>query len=163
MPSLLTEKWNRTPGVIRGAIWMVLASAAFTGLGIGIRLASNDINVLEVVFFRNIINLLLMLPILMHIGWGNMRTTRLGTHMIRAASGVIAMFLWFTAVSILPLAEATALGFTAPLFATFAFRPSVTRPRATARPIGQASATGHRHVGPRSSRRIDISGAEMAT
>lgn len=46
-----------------------------------------------------------------------LRTHRLGTHARRAALGLAGMVLTFGAVRLLPLAEATILGFTAPIFA----------------------------------------------
>ncbi len=71
---------------------------------------------LQVVFFRNLFGLLAMLPWLTRGGLGVLRTERLGLHVLRAAIGMAAMFLWFTTLSLMPLAEATALSFTAPLF-----------------------------------------------
>ncbi|GAB4483880.1 MAG: DMT family transporter [Erythrobacter tepidarius] len=46
-----------------------------------------------------------------------LRTTRLGSHAMRAASGLFGMIFTYGAVLLLPLAEATTLGFTAPVFA----------------------------------------------
>lgn len=97
---------------------MLLAGVFFAGLGVTIRLSAEDVDVLEVVFFRNIFNLLFMLPWLMRIGWSGLRTEHLGLHALRSINGLIAMFFWFAAVTMLPLADATSLGFTAPLFAT---------------------------------------------
>jgi drug/metabolite transporter (DMT)-like permease len=45
-----------------------------------------------------------------------LRTERLGLHALRAAIGIVAMVCWFTTLALLPLAEATALSFTAPIF-----------------------------------------------
>jgi drug/metabolite transporter (DMT)-like permease len=45
------------------------------------------------------------------------RTERLSLHVWRAVTGIIAMFIWFSAVVLVPLAEAVALNFTLPLFA----------------------------------------------
>ena len=45
-----------------------------------------------------------------------LRTERLGLHILRAAIGIVAMVCWFTTLSLLPLAQATALSFTAPIF-----------------------------------------------
>src|SRR5690606_28583586 len=46
------------------------------------------------------------------------RTTRLWFQIFRAASGVSAMSFSFSAFALMPLADATALTFTTPLFAT---------------------------------------------
>jgi len=59
-----------------------------------------------------------MLPWLARQGVGALRTQRLGLHLLRAALAITAMVTSFTAMTLMPLAEATALGFTAPIFAS---------------------------------------------
>jgi drug/metabolite transporter (DMT)-like permease len=51
-------------------------------------------------------------------GFGSLRTKRFGAHAIRMGIGVVAMLLNFLMVRVLPLAEATAIGFSVPIFAT---------------------------------------------
>lgn len=51
-------------------------------------------------------------------GWRSVGTQRIGTHISRAGLGLIAMAFTFTTIVTLPLAEATTLGFTMPIFAT---------------------------------------------
>jgi drug/metabolite transporter (DMT)-like permease len=72
----------------------------------------------ELVFFRNLFGLLFMLPWLLRVGPGILKTKRLPLHAFRSTIGLGAMLCWFTAVSMMPIAEATALSFTTPLFAT---------------------------------------------
>jgi len=72
----------------------------------------------EIVFFRNLFGLAFMVPWFLTRGRSSLRTGRPLIHGFRALSGVGAMLCWFTAVTLMPLAEATALSFVAPLFAT---------------------------------------------
>jgi drug/metabolite transporter (DMT)-like permease len=51
-------------------------------------------------------------------GFGSLRTMRFQAHALRMAIGVVAMLLNFLMVTLLPLAEATAIGFSVPVFAT---------------------------------------------
>jgi drug/metabolite transporter (DMT)-like permease len=51
-------------------------------------------------------------------GFGSLRTRRFSAHAMRMAIGVTAMLLNFMMVTLLPLAEATAIGFSVPIFAT---------------------------------------------
>lgn len=97
---------------------MLTSGLFFAGLGTSIRMASREIPTFEVVFFRNSINLVIMLPWLLKIGFVGLKTERLGLHFLRSTGGLISMFFWFAGFAVLPLAEATSLGFTAPLFAT---------------------------------------------
>ncbi len=116
--TLLFSWWRQAPGTLKGATWIILASVCFALMSVTIRLAANGVDPLEVVFFRNVFNLLFMLPWFLKIGLAGLRTERVGLHFIRTASSLTSMFLWFTALTMLPLAEATSLSFTAPLFAT---------------------------------------------
>ena len=105
-------------GPLRGVLWMVLAAFSFAAMTILIRGLSNDIHPFELAFFRSLFGLLFMLPWFLRAGFGALKTKRLGLHGFRALVGLVAMLLWFLSLSLMPVAEATALNFTAPLFAT---------------------------------------------
>lgn len=103
-------------------------------LGIGIRLAGatafglmaamiklgyeHGVNTVEMAFYRHAFGLL---PLLVWIGssrnFGAWRTDRPFSHLTRALVGLGTMLLAFSALAYLPLAEATAISFAAPLFA----------------------------------------------
>jgi drug/metabolite transporter (DMT)-like permease len=106
------------PGPLRGALWMVLAAFSFAAMTTLIRKLSNGIHPFELAFFRSLFGLLFMLPWFLKAGFGALKTERLGLHGFRALVGLVAMLLWFLSLSLMPIAEATALNFTAPLFAT---------------------------------------------
>ncbi len=110
--------WMRLPGSLRGALWMVLAGVFFTILSIMIRMASREVHILEVVFFRYFINLIIMLPWLLRIGYRGLKTNNLKFYVARSSCSFMGALCWFAAMALMPLAEATALGFTTPLFAT---------------------------------------------
>jgi drug/metabolite transporter (DMT)-like permease len=106
------------PSPVRAALWMVAASTAFAAMIILIRHLTATFDPLQVVFFRNVFGLIAMLPWLAGHGVGALRTQRLGLHALRATIGIVSMICWFTALSLMPLAQATALSFTAPIFAS---------------------------------------------
>ena len=97
---------------------MLSAMAFFSAMGVFIRLGAEELHALEIVFFRNALALVLMMPWLARHGVNALRTKRLGLYVTRASVNVIGMIAGFTALTLIPLAEATALGFTAPLWAT---------------------------------------------
>ena len=72
----------------------------------------------ELVFFRNLFAFFFIIPMLWRVGLGPLKTQRFGMHLGRAGLNVVNMMVWFTAISLAPLAEVTALGFSAPIFAT---------------------------------------------
>ena len=102
----------------RGPAMMVSACAGFAAMMAIVRHVSSEIPALETVFFRNFFQAVLVLPWVFYAGWGQLRTGRPAMHLLRAVLGLVSMLLLFIALSLLPLAEVTALSFTAPLFAT---------------------------------------------
>lgn len=73
----------------------------------------------EVLFFRQTFSLV---PVLAFVaagqGLGSLRTRRLGAHLMRTVVGLTSMCCVFSTILLLPLAEATTLQFTVPIFAT---------------------------------------------
>ena len=110
--------YGRLNAPLRGAALMIGACAGFAAMMAIVRLVSAQVHPFEAAFFRNLFGMLLMLPWLLRVGPGPLRTGRPSMHLARAVLGLGAMLLLFTALSLLPLAEVTALSFTAPLFAT---------------------------------------------
>jgi drug/metabolite transporter (DMT)-like permease len=74
----------------------------------------------EVTFFRCLFSLFVMLPFIIRSGPGILATPKVGFYTLRAVVGLISMLSWFYGITIVPLATATAVNFTAPLFATMA-------------------------------------------
>jgi drug/metabolite transporter (DMT)-like permease len=103
---------------LKATLLMLGAMACFAAMSLFIRLAAEEVHPLVVVFFRNFLALAFMLPWLMRRGLGGLRTRRLGLFTLRAAINIVGMTAGFTSLTLIPLAEATALSFTAPLFAT---------------------------------------------
>ena len=69
-----------------------------------------------IVFFRNLFGLVFVLPMAARSGLSELRTRRPLLHLLRAGSGVCAMFGFFYVIAHLPLAEATLVKLTTPIF-----------------------------------------------
>ena len=106
------------PPPARGALWMVGSCAGFAALSADIRHLSADLHPSQIVFFRNFFGLVFLLPWVLRGGRAAFRTTRFPLHCLRVVFGLAGMTCFFSALSLMPIAEATALSFTAPLFAT---------------------------------------------
>jgi drug/metabolite transporter (DMT)-like permease len=73
----------------------------------------------EVLFFRQALSVpLVAAAVAVGPGLATLRTRRLPAHAVRMASGLTGMALLYLCVTRLPLAEATTLTFTVPIFAT---------------------------------------------
>ncbi len=103
----------------RGALLMLGATALFTLMGALVKLVGDRIHFLEIMFFRSVLALPVVLLIVARLGQGvRLRTQRLPQHVGRALTGTMAMSCAFFSLTVLPLAEQTALTFTTPLFVT---------------------------------------------
>ena len=108
----------RLSAPLRGALYMIGAGANFAIMIVIVRHVSAEQHPFEIAFFRNMFGLAFMLPWIVRTGWEGLRTKRFRLHLFRALIGLSAMLCFFTAISLIPVAEVTALTFTAPLFAT---------------------------------------------
>ncbi|PHS79540.1 MAG: hypothetical protein COB59_01070 [Rhodospirillaceae bacterium] len=109
---------NLQARAVSGAAWMVLAACLLATLSLLVRQVSGELHPFEIAFFRNIAQLLLMVPWLFVVGFAVMRTNRLWAHIRRSTFGILAMLSWFWVITKMPLAEATSISFSAPLFTT---------------------------------------------
>lgn len=111
---------DATPGnaALAAILWMIGAAFFFSILSATIRHLSGELHPLQIAFFRNLFGLVFMLPWLAGAGLGSLRTGRFGLYLWRTVIGLLSMVAWFWALALLPFAEAVALSFTTPLFAT---------------------------------------------
>jgi drug/metabolite transporter (DMT)-like permease len=134
------RRWSGLSPTMRGAIWMLVACIGFAGMGALIRYLTRYLPPQELIFFRNALALAWMMPWVARVGFAALRTTHLRMYAGRSALAFLSMLCWFTALVTLPLAEAIALGFTQPLFATvlavLILRETVRARRWTATIIG---------------------------
>lgn len=105
---------------------MLLSTFWFTVMHAGVQIvATLDLDgdgqplpPMVVAVFRIFFGIIVIVPFIVRDGLGVFRTRRLGMMTVRAAINTAAMLLFFTALALTDLPTVTALGFTAPLFAT---------------------------------------------
>jgi drug/metabolite transporter (DMT)-like permease len=66
--------------------------------------------------FQNLICFLFIVPVAMRDGWSALRTHKIGLHILRAAMGTACWYALFFAITQIPLANATLLTYSAPLW-----------------------------------------------
>ncbi|BBC73720.1 transporter [Altererythrobacter sp. B11] len=95
------------------------AIAALATMSALIKLASErGIHLAEIIFWRQFTTIpILLCWVLATTGLATLGTRRPRTHAIRALYGLVGMMLNFGAVILLPLAEATTINFSVPIFA----------------------------------------------
>ena len=116
---MLIESKFRYLTVQTRAILFLLASVAFfTGMAVCIRISATYLPILEVVFFRNLLAAIIMVPILWPKGLGVLKMNNPKLFYVRGFIGSIGMITGFTALTLIPLAQTTSISFSAPIFVT---------------------------------------------
>ncbi|NQV81603.1 MAG: DMT family transporter [Alphaproteobacteria bacterium] len=138
MPSFASLR--SIPQPVVAALYMLAATVLFSIMVASVRHVSSEVDSFEIVFFRNLLGIFIIGPIVARRGLGFLRTSRLRLYAWRAAFGLGSMFMWFYAITVTPIAEAVALSFTSPLFVTviavFLLHEKVGTPRWVATAIG---------------------------
>jgi drug/metabolite transporter (DMT)-like permease len=114
----LGARFLALPPVAQAAALMVLGAACVATQNGLIRLVSAEVHTFEIVFFRNLFGLIAMLPFLIRIGPGMLRTARPGSLLLMSVCHLAGMVCYFLAIAYLPLADVIALSFSKPLFVT---------------------------------------------
>jgi len=97
--------------------WMLVAGLLFGLMGVFVKLGAAHFSYIELVFYRSFFGLLLVY-IIMRQQHVSVATQHWRNHLWRGISGSVALALFFYCITVLPLATAVTLNYTAPLFLT---------------------------------------------
>ena len=98
-----------------GSLWMLVAGLLFAGMGVFVKLGTAHFSSAEMVFYRSLFGVLAVLAVVRVRGL-SARTPHWRLHVWRSLAGFGGMMLLFHVIGILPLATATTLNYTSPLF-----------------------------------------------
>ena len=102
---------------LKAASWMLGAMVSFSLMAISGRELAPDLNTFEIMFFRSLIGLIIVLSIGFFAGTlRQIKTDRLGLHMLRNAAHFTGQNLWFLAVAFIPFSQLFALEFSTPVW-----------------------------------------------
>ncbi|MDQ2065460.1 DMT family transporter [Xinfangfangia sp. CPCC 101601] len=105
------------PQPLRAAAWMMGSIAAFTGMAIAARSIQSAHDTFEILGFRSLLGVGLVLLLATASGrTGRIATRRLPSHALRSVVHFTGQALWFWALTQIPLAQVFALEFTSPLW-----------------------------------------------
>ena len=105
-------------GNVRGIAWMLLTGTLFVGVVVAVRYLGTEMHPIQAAFIRYCFGIILILPSLTRMGVLSLNPQRIGFHGLRGLIHSGGVMLWFFAMTRIPIAEITALGFTTPIFAT---------------------------------------------
>ena len=102
--------------LLLGGALVAAAGLMFALAGMGIKMAEESLSSFEVLFWRNLLSLAILVPWIVRHWPGSLRPAHAGLMAMRGVALVAALFCYYHAVSVLPLTEAVLLNFSAPIF-----------------------------------------------
>ena len=118
MFDVIRQRWLQLPPNMRGILWLLMGSLAFSINDLLVKSLGNMMSPFQMAFFRYGVGLLIMAPVFLKMGAAGLKTSRPGIHGARLVLACIAQVGVYTSVVYLPLADATALAFSRILFTT---------------------------------------------
>lgn len=118
MPHRFIRRWNSLTGNVRGSLLIIIGTFIGTLMVSCIKILGQRIPVVEILFMRQVVVLLVITPMMVRNFPGVFASSHHKLHFIRVGISSIAMVTGFTAFVHLPLAEATTIGFARTLFTT---------------------------------------------
>ena len=102
---------------LKAAFWMIGAMISFSLMAISGRELAPELNTFEIMFFRSLIGLVIVVTIGALAGTlPQIKTDRLGLHVLRNTAHFTGQNLWFLAVAFIPFSQLFALEFSTPLW-----------------------------------------------
>ena len=114
----VSQALSRVPTPVRAISYMAIAAVLFVLMHTIIRGMAGELHPFEIAFFRAFLGIFVLAPVVIQDRGASLRTSKLKLHALRGVLNAGAMLCFFYGLSITPLAQVTALGFSAPLFAT---------------------------------------------
>ncbi len=113
-----SRRFSELPANVQGAIWIAFAGLILVTMSSMVKALGASFNSFQILFFRCAVGTVALLPLVLRSGFGTYATRRPGLHLLRTLAGIGAMACFFYALTHMPLAEATAILFSRPLFTT---------------------------------------------
>lgn len=102
---------------LKAALWMIGAMVSFSVMAVAGRELAPDLNTFQIMFFRSLIGLVIVLVVAGAAGTlTQIKTDRLGLHLLRNAAHFSGQNLWFLAVAYIPFSQLFALEFSTPIW-----------------------------------------------
>jgi drug/metabolite transporter (DMT)-like permease len=114
----INSRFAALPPITRAAFWVIVAGFCATIMNVVVREAAKELHSFEITFFRCLFGFAVMIPWIMKVGVGALKTSKISFYSLRGMVSLVSMLSWFYGITLVPLSTATALNFTAPLFST---------------------------------------------
>ncbi|WP_296243494.1 MULTISPECIES: DMT family transporter [unclassified Psychrobacter] len=107
--------------MFHSTLWMIGALTSFCLMAIGARELNGQIGIFQILFFRSIVGLLVLVPIILVSNTSSKRggflfPKRIELHVVRNLFHFAGQYGWFLGIGLLPLATVFAIEFTVPFW-----------------------------------------------
>ncbi|MEM9013305.1 MAG: DMT family transporter [Pseudomonadota bacterium] len=106
----------RADGTLAGIGWMLLTGLMFVAVTGVVRYLGSDIPAVQAAFIRYVFGLTMIAPVLWQLAKHRPSRAALRLYGWRGLFHGFGVLLWFYAMARIPIAEVTAIGYTAPIF-----------------------------------------------
>lgn len=103
---------------ISGILWMLLTGILFVAVTVIVKHVGDSLPPAEAVFLRYVLGLVFLIPMLPAIIRAKLSRHSLLLFSARGVVHSLGVILWFSAMSQIPLAEVTAMGYMTPIYVT---------------------------------------------
>ncbi|MBO0332096.1 DMT family transporter [Sneathiella sp. CAU 1612] len=104
------------PPIIKAAFWMGGALMSFITLAVAGRELSSDYGTFQILFYRGVIGLVIVLFFLWRSGFAQIYPKHLGIQILRNSFHFAGQAAWFYGIAVISLAEVFAIEFTTPIW-----------------------------------------------
>jgi len=136
------RRFARLDATLKGLLWSAAAGFIFSQLNALMRVLTIELDPFQTQFLRYLFGCVVMLPLVLKSGLAMYWPKSIGAQFTRGLVHCVGLWMWFAALPHVPLADMTAMGFSAPIFimigATLFFREPMRWDRWLAALIGFA-------------------------
>lgn len=101
-----------------GVFWMLVTGACFVAVNGLVKSLGGAVPAAEAAFLRYVLGLVFLLPMIRPILNARLTKRQLGLFSLRGAVHTLGVVCWFYAMSQIPIAEVTAMGYLTPVYVT---------------------------------------------
>lgn len=107
---------------LAAVFWMLVTGACFVGVTVTVKIVGNAVPAAEAAFLRYLLGLVFLVPMLpaLRKSWrdGELDRRAMALFSLRGVAQTVAVIAWFFAMTQIPMAEVTAMGYLTPIYVT---------------------------------------------
>jgi len=114
----MAQQPTRPTNTLMGVFWMVVTGIMFVCVTAGVKFVDGRVPAGQAAFLRYALGLVLLIPMLKHLSMSDFTKSNLTLLALRGIVHGIAVNLWFYAMSVIPMADVTAMNYMTPVYVT---------------------------------------------